>query len=333
MAETSEERTQLTGRRKAAILVIAAGPDIAADIYKALEREEIEEITLEIASLGLVPSKQVTEVLGEFCNTLTPTSRLCSGGIEKAREILEKTLDASQADVIFQRVRSMIERRPFDFLKFIEPNYLLAFIQGEHPQVMALILAYLPFEQSAVILSALPPDLQREVAFRIGALDMVSPEIISEVEHVLERKIAIVLSQEFTVRGGTEALVEMLKRADYATEKNVLEGLDLQNQEMAEEVRNLLFTFDKMAVLDDKTIQEVLRQMDIKELAVALKNADDEVKNKIVRNISSDASGILQKEMEAVGEVDDERGKEAQRRIAAAVRQLGSEKEKLPSES
>ena len=215
----------------------------------------------------------------------------------------------------------MLQGTPFDFLKKVDPNHLLNFIQSEHPQTVALILAHLEYEQSAVIMSALPPEMQTEVALRIATMDQTSPEIISEVERVLERKIATVLSQEFSVAGGIEALAELLNRVDRATEKSILETLEEENQELAVEIKKLMFTFDDVILLDDRAIQQVLKEVDMKELAVALKGANDEVKNKIFGNVSS-AQENIREDMEFIGPVRVKQVEEAQQKIVAIIRRL-----------
>jgi len=216
----------------------------------------------------------------------------------------------------------MLQGTPFDFLKKVDPHHLLNFIQSEHPQTVALILAHLEYDQSAVIMSALPPETQTEVALRIATMDQTSPEIISEVERVLERKIATVLSQEFSVAGGIEALAELLNRVDRATEKSIMETIEEENQELAVEIKKLMFTFDDLILLDDRAIQQVLREVDFKELATALKGANEEVKNKIFSNVSSRAADNIREDMEFMGPVRVKQVEEAQQKIVAIIRRL-----------
>ncbi len=322
MVVANKDKAKLTGRKKAAILMVTLGPEAAADAYRHLTDEEIEQITLEVANLGTVPQELKTQVIEEFYHTSMAKQYMSSGGIGTAREILEKALGPGRAMEIIERLQGMLQGSPFDFLKKVDPNHLLNFIQKEHPQTIALILAYLDYQQSAVIMSALPPESQTEVALRIATMDQTAPEIISEVERVLERKIATVLSQEFTTAGGIEALAELLNRVDRATEKGILETLEEENQELAVEIKKLMFTFDDVMLLDDKAIQSVLKEVDMKEVAVALKGATEEVKDKIFSNVSSRAADNMREEMEFMGPVRVKQVEEAQQKIVAVIRRL-----------
>jgi len=322
MVRATQEKAKITGRKKAAILMVTLGPEVAADVYRNLTDEEIEQITLEVANLGTVPAEMTAQVIEEFYHTCMAKQYISHGGISTAREILEKALGPGKAIEIIERLQGMLQGSPFDFLKKVDPAHLLNFIQNEHPQTVALILAYLEYEQSAAIMSALPPELQTEVALRIATMDQTAPEIISEVERVLERKIATVLSQEFTVAGGIESLAELLNRVDRATEKSILETLEEENQELAVEIKKLMFTFDDVALLDDRAIQQVLNEVDKKELAVALKGANEEVKNKIFSNVSSRAADNIREEMEFMGPVRVKQVEEAQQKVVAIIRRL-----------
>jgi flagellar motor switch protein FliG len=322
MVRGEKDKAKLSGRKKAAILMITLGPDIAADIYRGLSDEEIEQITLEVANIGTVPQELTWQVIEEFYHTAMAKQYISHGGISTAREILEKALGPVKAMEVIERLQGMLQGTPFDFLKKVDPNHLLNFIQSEHPQTIALILAHLEFDQSAIIMSALPPELQTEVALRIATMDQTSPEIISEVERVLERKIATVLSQEFSVAGGIEALAELLNRVDRATEKSILETLEEENQELAVEIKKLMFTFDDVILLDDRAIQQVLREVDFKELSVALKGGNEEVKTKIFSNISSRAADNIREDMEYMGPVRIKQVEEAQQKIVAIIRRL-----------
>ncbi len=322
MVRGAKEKAKLTGRKKAAILMVTLGPDIAADIYRCLSDEEIEQITLEVANLGSIPEEVTGQVIEEFYHTAMAKQYISSGGIATAREILEKALGPAKAMEIIERLQGMLQGTPFDFLKKVDPNHLLNFIQSEHPQTIALILAHLEYEQAAVIMSALAPEMQTEVALRIALMEQTSPEIISEVERVLERKIATVLSQEFSAAGGIEALAELLNRVDRATEKSILETLEEENQELAVEIKKLMFTFDDVVLLDDRGIQQVLKDVDQKELTIALKGANDEVKTKIFNNLSSRAADNIREEMEFMGPVRVKQVEEAQQKIVAIIRRL-----------
>ncbi len=322
MVRSSQEKSRLTGRKKAAILMVSLGPEVAADVYRNLADEDIEQITLEVANLGTVPSELTAQVIEEFYHTAMAKQYIGHGGVATAREILEKALGPGKSIEIIERLQGMLQGSPFDFLKKVDPSHLLSFIQNEHPQTVALILAYLDYDQSAKIMSSLSPEMQSEVAHRIAVMDQTAPEVISEIERVLERKISTVLSQEFTVAGGIESLAELLNRVDRTTEKTILETLEDENQELAVEIKKLMFTFDDVTILDDRAIQQVLKEIDMKELAVALKGANEEVKNKIFENISSRAADNIREDMEFMGPVRVKQVEESQQKIVSVIRRL-----------
>jgi len=302
--------------------MVAMGTELAAEIYKHLSDEEIEQVTVEIATLGVVDSDMTHQVVEEFYHTAIAQQYISQGGVGMAREILEKALGQNRAMEIINRLQGALQVSPFDFLKRVDPNHLLNFIQSEHPQTIALILAHLDYSKAASIMGSLPQELQSEVSLRIATMDRTSPEIISEVERVLERKIATVLSQEFSLVGGIEALAELLNRCDRATEKTILETLEEENQEIADEVKKLMFVFEDIVMLDDRGIQQVLKEIDQKELAMALKGASEEVKEKILNNMSKRAAEMIKEDMEFMGPVRLKNVEEAQQRIVAVVRRL-----------
>lgn len=313
---------KLNGRKKTAILLLLAGPDIASDVFRCLYDEEIEQITLEIANIGTIPQELILQVVKEFHHATITEPFIVHGSISTAREILEKALGPGKAMEIIEHLQGYKFGTPFDFLKNVNPNHLLNIIQYEHPQIIALILSHLDYEEAAIILSALPPEIQTEAALRIATMDQTSPEIISEIERVLERKIATILPQEFCTAGGIEALAEMLNRVDHSSKKSILETIEQESQELAIEIRKLLFTFDDLILLDDRAIQQVLRDADYKELAVALKGAPEEVKTKIFANVSSRAADSIREDMEYMGPVRVKQIHEAQQRIVAIIRYL-----------
>lgn len=317
-----EGGSDLSGRRKAAILLVALGPEIAAEIYRNLSDAEIEQITVEIAALGNLNSDTISLVLEEFYHTAMAQQYLGTGGIQKARDILEKALGPRKALEIIARLQGVLQVTPFDFVKRVEPEHLLNFIQGEHPQTIALILSHLAPEQAAPIISALPPEQQAEVAMRIATMDQTAPEITREVERVLERKIATVLSQEFTTVGGVEALAELLNRVDRTTERSIMETLEAENAELADAIKKRMFVFEDVILLDDRSIQQVLKEVDQRELAIVLKGSSDEVKNKIFGNMSQRAAEIVKEDMEFMGPVRVRQVEEAQQRFVAVIRRL-----------
>ena len=302
--------------------MVALGPEAAAQVYRNLTDAEIEQITVEIATLGNVSPDTVDTTIEEFYHIALAQQQINQGGIQKARDILEKALGSKKAIEIIGRLQGALQVSPFDFVKRVEPEHLLNFIQGEHPQTIALILSHLPPEQAAPIISALPPEQQAEVALRIATMDQTAPEITREVERVLERKIATVLSQEFTMVGGVEALAELLNRVDRSTERSIMETMEAENAELADAVKKLMFVFEDIILLDDRAIQQVLKEVDQKELAIVLKGASDEVKEKIFSNMSSRAAEIIKEDMEYMGPVRVRQVEEAQQRVVAIIRRL-----------
>ena len=317
----------MTGRRKAAILLLSLGPEVASDIYRSLTDQEIEHITLEIANLGSVPPELSAQVIEEFYHTAMAKQYISHGGVSTARELLEKALGTGKAIEILDRLQGVIGGAPFDFLKHVDPHQLLSFVQNEHPQTIALILAHLDKEHGAVVMSALTPAVQKEVALRIATMEHTSPEIIAEVERVLERKLASVLAQEFSSAGGVDTLAELLNRVEPGTGKNILEALERTNQELATEIKKQMFTFDDLVILDDRTLQMVLREVDPKDLAAALKGAGDAVRNQIFGNMSSRAAQSLRDDIETLGPVRIKQVEESQQKILSTIRRMAEDGE------
>lgn len=313
---------ELTGRQKAAILLISLGPEISAQIFKHLQEEEIEQLTLEIANIRKVPPEKRDEVYQEFYQMCLANEYISQGGIGYARELLEKALGAQKATEIIDRLTASLQVRPFDFIRKADPSQLLNFLQGEHPQTIALILAYLEPEQAASVISALPPESQTEVARRVALMDRTSPEILREVEKVLERKLSSVVTQDYTSAGGVKSLVEVLNRVDRATEKTIIETLEVQDPELAEEIKKLMFVFEDIVQLDDRAVQLVLREIDSHDLALALKGAGEQVMKKIENNISKRAAQMLKEDIEYMGPVRLRDVEDAQQRIVAVIRKL-----------
>ncbi|HAK74645.1 MAG TPA: flagellar motor switch protein FliG [Sporomusaceae bacterium] len=316
------QSNDLTGKQKAAILLISLGPDISAQVFKHLKEEEIEKLTLEIANQRKIPQEQKDKVLSEFHQMCIAKDYISSGGLDYAREILEKALGAEKAVLIINRLTSSLQIRPFDFARKTDPGQLLNFIQNEHPQTIALIMAYLQAEQSAAILSALPPDRQVDVAKRIATMDRTSPDVIKDVERILERKLSSLVTQDFTAAGGVDSIVEVLNRVDRTTERTIIENLEVQHPELAEEIKKRMFVFEDIVLLDDRSLQLVLREIESKDLALALKASSSEVAEKIYRNMSKRASEMLREEIEYMGPVRIRDVEEAQQKIVNVIRKL-----------
>lgn len=318
----------LTGRQKAAIFMIALGPEMAAKVFRHLKPDEMETISLEIANQRTVTPDERDMVLQEFYQMAIAQSYIAAGGLDYARELLEKALGPAKAMEILQRLTASLQVRPFDLIRKADPSQLLSFIQNEHPQTIALIMAYLHPDQAATVLSALPPERQADVARRIAIMDRTSPEVLKEVERVLERKLASLVSQDYTVAGGVEAVVEILNRVDRGTEKTIMEALAVQDPSLADEIKKRMFLFEDIVHLDNRTVQRILREVDMnRDLPLALKVASEEVKQKIFRNISKRAAENLRESMEYLGPVRLRDVEEAQAKIVNIIRRLEEEGE------
>ena len=313
---------KLTGEQKAAVLMVALGPEISAEVFKEMKEETVEQVTLQIANLKKVSPADRDSVMEE-CYTLSMAEEYISqGGVEYAREILERALGDQKAVEIINRLQGALQMTPFDFVKRTDPQQLLNFIQNEHPQTIALILAHLTSDHAATILSALPTEVQVDVATRIAILDRATPDIIMEIEKVLERRIASVFTQELTAAGGVRSVAEVLNRVDRSTEKAIMEKLEETNPELADEIKRLMFVFDDILLIDDRSIQQILREVDQKDLVLALKGAGEEVKAKILKNMSARARAMINEDMEVMGPVRLKATEEAQQKIVNIIRQL-----------
>ena len=312
----------LTGRQKAAILLISLGPELSANIFKHLEEDDIEQLTMEIANLRQVAPQLQEEVLSEFAQLLQAQEYITLGGINYARQVLEAALGEAKAQEIIGRLTASLQVRPFDFARKTDPGQLANFIQNEHPQTIALILAYLDPAQAGIILSSLPPDKQVEVTRRLATMNHTLPEVLFEVEGVLEKKLSSFVSQEYTEAGGLESAVDVLNRVDRGTERTIMEGLQDVDEELADEIKKRMFVFEDLVTLDNRAIQLVLREVDNRELSLALKMASSEVAQKIYQNMSKRASEILQEDLQYLGPVRLRDVEEAQQKIVNVVRRL-----------
>lgn len=314
---------QLTGAQKAAVLLLQMGKERSAKVLRGMRESEVAEIMAEIARLRNVDSTVVDSVMDEFRGMAEQKIAITSGGLELARSILEETLGEDRAAEILERVTQGRIELPFEFLHRADPRQVLSFIQDEHPQTITLVLAHMPADRAAMVLSGLPEDLQRDIAHRLAVMDRTSPDVIEQVERALERRLSSVLQpSEMTVVGGVQTLVDVLNRADRTTERLILESLEEQDPELADEVRQRMFVFEDITQLDDRSVQLVLRQVDTKDLAVALKGVRAEVKELILRNMSERASQNLIEEIELLGPVRLKSVEEAQGGIVRVIRAL-----------
>lgn len=314
--------SSLTNQQKAAILCISLGPEYSAKVFRHLSDDEIEKITLEIASQHSVDQEQQQQVISEFYQMMMVKNYLSTGGLEYAQDVLEKALGAEKAANIINRLTTSLQVKPFDFLRKTDPSQLLNFIQNEHPQTIALVMAYLDSQQAAMLLSSLPPDRQSEVAKRVATMDRTSPEVIREVERVLERKLSTVVNQDFTTAGGIKAIVDVLNLVDRNTEKTILDTLEVENPELTEEIKKLMFVFEDIVMIGDRDLQLVLREVDNKDLSLALKGTNEDVASKIYKNMSTRAAEMLKEEIEFMGPVKLRDVEEAQQKIVGVIRRL-----------
>ncbi len=316
------KKSQLTGRQKAAIFLVTLGTDVSSEIFKHLREDEIEQLTFEIARLDKIEPEEKDRVLQEFQELMMAQGFITSGGIDYAREVLERALGTQKAIDIVNRLTSSLQVRPFDFIRRTDPSHLLNFIQGEHPQTIALILAYLDPNKGAQILSGLSHQIQADVAKRIATMDRTSPDVLREVERVLERKLSTLASEDYTSAGGIDSIVEVLNNVDRGTEKIIIEALEEEDPELAEEIKKRMFVFEDIVLLDDRSIQKVLREVDSQDLAKALKGVDAEVQEKIFRNMSKRASSLLREDMDFMGPIRLRDVEEAQQKIVNIIRKL-----------
>ncbi|MGB9790580.1 MAG: flagellar motor switch protein FliG [Thermotoga caldifontis] len=316
------ERKQLTGKRKAAILLVMLGPEKAASVLKHLDESDVEQLTIEIANLGKITDEEKRQVLSEFQDITRAREMISQGGIEYAKEVLQKAFGPEKAMRIIERLVSNLQVKPFDFLRQADPLQLVNFLQNEHPQTVAVILSYLEPQLAGRILSALPEDLQVEVIKRIALLERTSPDVIRDIEKNLERKLSGFVMQTFSQVGGVDTAAEIMNSIDRSSERKIMEKLSYDSPELAEEIRRRMFVFEDIVKLDDRSVQIVLREIETRDLALALKGASEEVKQKIFKNISKRAAQLLQDELEYMGPVRLKDVEEAQQKIINVIRRL-----------
>ncbi len=313
----------LDGVTKAAVLLISLGRKTAAKVLQHFGEDELEAVTYKIASLDHVPSEIRDSVLEEFTSIATAQKYVSQGGTAYAREVLEDAVGHQRATELMTRMTASLQTRPFEIVRKMDPEQVINFLQGEHPQTIALILSYLQPDQAATVLSSLSEEEQSDVCRRLAIMDRTSPGIVERVESLLEQKFSSLMSQDHTKTGGIGSLVEILNRVDRGTEKSILGHMDEEDDDLAEEVRHRLFTFDDIAGIDDRSLQRVLREVDLhNDLPLALKAAGDSVKEKIFDNISQRAAETLQEDMEYLGPVRLSDVEEAQQTIVNKVREL-----------
>ena len=314
---------ELSGAQKAAVLLVQLGKEKSAAVLKSLRESEVEEVLNEVARMKGVPTETVDAVLEEFSTLASARRYYAQGGMDFAREVLEATLGSDRAKELLDRMKASLVEMPFEFLRRADARQVLSFLQDEHPQTVALVVAHMRADQAAIVISGMPDELQADVAHRVAVMETTSPDVVRRVEEVLERKLSSVLqSGDSSVAGGLQPLVDIINHADRATERLILEGLERRDPSLAEEVRSRMFMFEDITTLDDRSVQLVLRSVDSKELATALKGVSTDVRGKIMANVSERAAANLTDEIDLLGAVRLSTVEEAQAKIIYTIRSL-----------
>jgi flagellar motor switch protein FliG len=314
---------RISGRRKAAVLMAALGSERAAAVMQHMREEEIEGLSLEMAKLSTVQEETTETIFNELAAlSSSDGGGEVTGGIDFARDVLERALGAERAEELIGRLSTVIEMRPFEFLRRTQPEQIVAFLRTESPQTMALVIANLHTVLAAQVLAQLPEELQPDVALRIARMGETSPRTIQQVEEIMRQKLTTLVEQEYTSAGGTKALADILNHADRPTERNVLDHLTATDQNLAEQVRRMLFVFEDIVKLEERAIQQVLREANQKDLVLALRGAPEAVKEVVMANMSERGAAMLVEEMEVQQPQRKRDVDEAQGRIVAVVRKL-----------
>jgi flagellar motor switch protein FliG len=320
--EAPSTAENLAGQQKAAILLVSLGAETSARIFKALSEEEIEELTTEITRLRNVSAGTTGAVLEEFHQIAIAQEYITQGGLAYAAEVLERAVGPKRSKEILDRLRGILQPAAFEIVKKVDPKSLLDFIRREHPQTIALILANMEATQAARILSELPGDLQSDVVLRIATMDKTNPEVIRQIESILESRLSSMFTQEVSVSGGVKSVAEIMNLLDRSTERGLLSALQEREPDLAENIRRLMFTFEDLVHVDDRGVQRVLKETEQRDLALALKAAGPDVANKVYKNMSERAGSLLKEEIGYLGPVRLKDVEDAQRRVVEVVRRL-----------
>lgn len=315
----------MTPMQKAAVALIAFGPEVSAYVLKGMTEQDLESITIEIANLRDVPAEIEEKIVEECRQIFMARQYISQGGVDFAKQILEKAVGSKKAKEIMHRLESSIQCRGFSLLKDIDPKQLTGFLQNEHPQTISLILTQLNPQHAASVLSELNPELQAEVSLRVATMEKIAPEILKEIEQTLEEHFERTAGGEMSSSGGAKAIAEILNLIDATAEKNILQSLEAENADLASEIKNMMFVFDDLVLLDDRSIQRLLKEVETKDIAISLKATTDEVKNKIFSNVSERVAVMIKEEMEFMGPTRLSDVEAAQSRIVETVRRLEEE--------
>ena len=328
MVVNTKKASALSGRKKAAIFILSLGSVLGSKIMKHLKDSEVEAVSFEIVRLANITPEEKQKVLKEFYEILSASRFILNGGIDYANEILEKSFGAEKAiDIINRFTSSSAGHKPFEFARKTDPQHLINLLQSEHPQTIALVLAHLEAKKASEILAQLPVEMQTNIAKRIATMNRTTPEVIRDVESILERKLSTFDSEDITAVGGVGSVAEILNLADHTTERSIIENLEEEDPELAEEIKKRMFVFEDVVMLDDKSIQKVLRKIDNNDLVKALKSVDEEVKEKFFRNMSKRAASLIQEDIEFLGPMRVTDVEEAQQTIVRTIRKLEEEGE------
>ena len=318
---------KMTGQQKAAAVIIALGAENASKVYKYLKEDEVEQLTFEIARLAQMPAQEIETVLGDFYQICLTQKVVTEGGVEYARNVLEKAFGAQMATSLLDRVTKSLRTKAFEFIRKADYKNMMAIIQNEHPQTIALILSYARADQAAAVIAELPKEVRLEVVERIATMDRTSPEIIKIVEQNLEKKFSSLMSLDFTEFGGVNYIADIMNNMDRANEKYIFDELTRKDAALCEEIRKRMFVFEDITILDDMSIQRFLREVDSKDLVFALKGANQEVANVIFKNMSTRSSESVKSDLEYTHNVRLRDVEDAQQRIVGVIRRLESEGE------
>jgi len=319
------EYGELRAITKAAIALVAFGTEVSASVLKGLPQPDVEKITIEIANLGEVPPEIEEQVIDECHNIFMARQYISQGGVDFAKEILEKAVGSGRAKEILGRLESSFRTSGFNLLKDIDAKQLVQFLQNEHPQTIALILSQLTPQQAAGVLSELPSELQAEVALRVATMEKISPEILKDIEATLENQFETSAAGDLSVSGGAKTMAEILNLIETSAEKNILQSIEADDSDLAAEIKNMMFVFDDIILLDDRSIQRLLKEVETKDLSIALKAASDEVRTKIYTNVSERVAVMIKEEMEFMGPMRLSDVEQAQQRVVGSVRQFEEE--------
>lgn len=313
---------QLTGKQKAAVLLMSLDVEVAAKVFKELDMKEVEAIAVEITNLKDVSPKVIEDVIEEFYQLMSASSFMIEGGIEYAQVILERTYGADRAKEIIEKIRVLTTVRGFSILKKADPQQLANFLSKEHPQTIALILSHLPSDQAAEVLSEFKDDVRSDTILRIASIGKVSPQLVTTVEHVVDQIAEATLSQNLATTGGAQMVANILNKSQNAVAKAMLESIEEQDYNLASEIKRLMFLFEDIIGIDDRGIQRLLRDVDKRDLAMALKVSDEKIQQKIFKNMSERAAVVIREELDFMGPVKLKDVESAQMRIVEVVKQL-----------